>query len=184
VTGPHDSDLPPGRVRRGQHLLNGRIDPREAHPLELAWATKHILTHRDLSADAFRRSAEDRALAELHATFGNLPRLTFGSSALRAVVVAGPGECARCRANLIARVRHLSPPYRNAATNYLLGGEGCARCRPSPVRTVRPGGSVRPDRVRPLAALRDDVNRLLADSKAGDRWTGLPDDSALLSLRL
>jgi hypothetical protein len=166
VTGPHDSTLPPGRLRRGQFLLNGKIDPQEAHPLELAYAARHILTHRDHDADAFHRSAEDRALAELHATLGNLPRLTFGSAALRAVVVARSGECARCRANLIARVRKLAPPGWDAATVYLIGN-GCARCRPR----TGPGsrhpaprsrlGSARPSSA-PVTASRPSLSALAA----------------------
>jgi hypothetical protein len=174
VTGPHD-DLPPGRLRRGRYLLTGRISVEQAHPTELAYATKHVLTHQEHlagSADPFHRCREELALAELRMTLGDAPWRTFGSSALLAVTASlAPGECRRCRANLIARARGLSPPYSDEATDYLLG-PGCARCRPSsravgtPV-TASAGGSVR-TRLRPLAFLRDDVNRLLREVGDGD----------------
>ena len=176
MSGPHD--LPPGRIRRGRYLLAGKIKPEDAHPTELAYATRHVLTHQSLEADAFRRTREAVALAELRQTLGPAPWSHFGSAALSALVVAGgTGECLRCRANLIARARGLSPPYRDEATNFLLGGEegGCVRCRPSgrstPVRASARGGTGRPARTtrrRPLALLRDDVNRLLTEVGDGD----------------
>jgi hypothetical protein len=110
VTGPHD-DLPPGRLRRGRYLLTGRISVEQAHPTELAYATKHVLTHQEHlagSADPFHRCREELALAELRMT----------------------------------------------------------RAVGTPV-TASAGGSVR-TRLRPLAFLRDDVNRLLREVGDGD----------------
>jgi hypothetical protein len=139
--------LPPGRALRGQLLLSGRLHPRDADPLELAYATRHILTHRNLAADAFRRSPVDVALAELRASLGDWPRAYFGTAALAALAVnTRPDECVRCRANMIARVRRLAPPGFDAATNFLLG-EGCERCRRKP--------SAQATQVRPSAATVD-----------------------------
>jgi hypothetical protein len=122
--------LPPGRVRRGQLLLTGKLDPRDAHPTELAYATRHILTHPNLEADAFRRSPVDVALAELRASLGDQPRRMFGEATLRAVQARLPETaCRRCRAHLLARVYKLQPPGFDAATVYLIGA-GCDRCRP------------------------------------------------------
>jgi hypothetical protein len=134
--------LPPGRIRRGQLLLTGRLHPRDVHPTELAYAVRHILLHPSLEADAFHRSREDVALAELRVTLGDWPRSFFGTAAL-AALAAGPrpGECVRCRANMLARVRRLPPPGFDAATNFLLG-EGCDRCRRrTQPRTARPSGA-------------------------------------------
>jgi hypothetical protein len=159
VTGPHDdSTLPPGRVRRGQYLLTGKIPADSAHPLELAVATRHILTHPNLEADAWRRTREDQALAELRASLGAEPWVQFGIAALLAVAtgIRFGGECLRCRANLLARVHRLSLPDTDEATNHLLGGEGCARCRSTRSRTVRPAGSARPG-VPPTPRPRDDA---------------------------
>jgi hypothetical protein len=134
--------LPPGRIRRGQLLLTGKLDPRDAHPLELAYATAHILRHPNLDADAFRRSHEDAALAELRASLGELPRLLFGQATLKAVHARLPAtECRRCRALMLAKVYKLRPPGFDAATNFLIG-EGCDLCRSKsqPAR-LRAGGA-------------------------------------------
>ena len=124
--------LPPGRVRRGQLLLNGRLDVRDAEPTEVAYATKHILTHATTDADAWRRSPVDAALAELRASLGDHPRHYFGEATLRAVHTRLPQtECRRCRALMLARVYKLREPGFDAATNYLIG-EGCDLCRRRP----------------------------------------------------
>ena len=134
--------LPPGIDRRGAYLLTGRIDVRDAHPLELAYATRHITSHSNLDADAFRRSREDQALAELRASLGDWPRAYFGTATLAALAASiGSEECVRCRANMIARVRRLPPPGFDAAANFLLG-EGCDRCKPKTQSTrIRPSGA-------------------------------------------
>jgi hypothetical protein len=134
--------LPPGRERRGQLLLTGKLDPRDAHPLELAFATQHILTHPSLDADAFRRSHEEVALAEVRASLHDLPRRMFGLATLKAVHARLPEtECRRCRALMLARVYRLRPPGFDAATNYLIG-PGCDRCRPKTQPTgIRAGGA-------------------------------------------
>jgi hypothetical protein len=169
VTGPHDSDLPPGRLRRGRYLLAGKIPADTCHPYEVAYATAHIIRHPSLEADAWRRTREDQALAELRASLGAAPWVHFGEAALRALVAAGgTGECVRCRANMIAKVRRLSPPGYDPETSWLVG-PGCERCRSVQTRTVRPDGGARPIRPTPrppagsrgLAALREDVRRLV-----------------------
>jgi hypothetical protein len=133
-----ESELPPGRLRRVHYLLVGRLDPRTAHPLELAAAAKHVLTHPNLEADAWRRSREDQGLADVRMTLGNWGVVQLGEATLRAVAIgAGSEECVRCRANLIARVRRLPLPGFDAATVYLLG-RGCARCRQSARPDPRP----------------------------------------------
>jgi hypothetical protein len=133
--------LPPGVERRGSYLLTGRIDVRDASPLELAYATQHILTHPNLDADAWRRSHLDQALAELRASLGDYPRALFSEATLRAVHARLPQtECRRCRALMLAKVYGLRAPGFDAATTYLIG-PGCDRCHPKtqPTRT-RPGG--------------------------------------------
>jgi hypothetical protein len=124
--------LPEGRERRGQLLLSGRLHPRDAHPLELAYATQHILSHPNLAANGFRRSREDESLAELRHSLGDWPRAYFGTATLLALAATPrAGDCVRCRANMIARVRRLPPPGFDAATNFLLG-PGCDRCKRKP----------------------------------------------------
>jgi hypothetical protein len=133
--------LPPGRAHRGQLLLLGRLHPRDANPIELAYAVRHIASHPNLAADAWRRSREDQVLAELRASLGDWPRAYFGTAALAALAAnLRLGECVRCRANMIARVRRLPPPGFDAATNFLLG-EGCERCKrkTQPTRTRASG---------------------------------------------
>jgi hypothetical protein len=148
VTGPHDSDLPPGRRRRGEYLLMGKIPIESAHPLEIAYCVKHITQHPNLAADAWRRTREDQVLAELRASLGAVPWAHFGEATLRALVVTGGSECPRCRANLIARVRRLSAPDFSPEMIYLLG-PGCARCRRTGRATIRPSTVVRSTPVRP-----------------------------------
>jgi hypothetical protein len=168
VSGPHD--LPPGRRRRGDYLLAGKIPVEQAHPLEVAYAVRHIASHPSLEADAWQRSREDQVLAELRATLGAAPWVQFGPAALAALAASGggPGGCRRCRANLVARTRRLSLPDFDEATNWLIG-PGCRNCRQTlglrPPAQVRPGGAARPAgaKLRPLAALRADVRRLLAE---------------------
>jgi hypothetical protein len=154
--------LPPRREQRGQLLLTGKLNPADAHPTEIAYATRHILMNTSLDADAFRRSPVDRALAELRASLGDFPRHYFGEAALKAVHARLPEtECRRCRALMLARVYKLRAPGFDAATNYLIG-LGCDRCRPraQPQSTrTRPGaagatsrsrgGSVPPGRSTP-----------------------------------
>jgi len=139
VTG---STLPPGRARRGQLLLTGRLDPRDAHPLELAYAARHILMNASTDADTCRRSREDQALAELRASLGDHPRIMLGEAALRSLTAKLPAtECRRCRALMLARVYRLRPPGFDAATVYLIGN-GCDRCRPKTQPTrARPSGA-------------------------------------------
>jgi hypothetical protein len=133
--------LPPARIKRGQLLLTGRLHPRDAHPLELAYAAHHILTHADTDADTWRRSREDAALAELRASLGDHPRILLGEAALRSLTAKLPETaCRRCRALMLARVYKLRPPGFDAATTYLIG-PGCDRCRPKtqPTRTRASG---------------------------------------------
>jgi hypothetical protein len=141
VTGP---TLPPARTRRGQLLLTGRLHPRDAHPLELAYAARHILTHAATDADAWRRPRGDAALAELRASLGDHPRILLGEAALRAVTAKLPAtECRRCRALMLACVYKLRPPGFDAATVYLIGN-GCDKCRPKTQPTgTRAGGASR-----------------------------------------
>lgn len=131
-----DTTLPPGLRHRGQLLLSGRIRPRDAEPLALAYATRHILTHISWEPDAFHRSREEVALAELRASLGVWPWSHFGDAALQALVAGGgrpSGVCLRCRANMVARVYGLHRPGWDSATVYLLGN-GCSVCRRIPVR--------------------------------------------------
>jgi hypothetical protein len=156
VTGPHDDQLPPGRLRRGQYLLTGRIKPADAHPLELAYATAHVLTHLNLDVDTFHRPRDEVALAELRTSFGDWPRARFGEAVLRALVATGTDQCLRCRANAIATAYGLHRPGWDEATVYLIG-RGCQRCRPrnatSP-RAATAGGGARPSPpVRPTRNL-------------------------------
>jgi hypothetical protein len=146
----------------------GKIPAESAHPTELAWAVKHVATHPNLAADAWRRTREDQVLAELRASFGAAPWVQFGIAALSALAASGGGGggCLRCRANAVARVRRLSAPDTDEATSYLIG-EGCARCRSSP-------GPRPPARLRPHAG----------GTARPARPTQPRDDSALLSLRL
>jgi hypothetical protein len=155
--------LPPGCVERGQYLLSGRIHPRDAEPLTLAYATKHILTNRSLEADAFRRSREDQALGELRVALGRWPWLRFGEATLRALVAARGEECRRCRATMIARVGRLPVPPRDSATAWLLGG--CARCAPAPAvsGSQRRRGSVSQASTRPVGIVQADLRRLPSD---------------------
>jgi hypothetical protein len=107
----------------------GRLHPRDADPTEIAYATKHILTHPPQDVGAGNTSREESALTELRVSLGDWPRALFGEAALRAVAASrAPTECARCRAYMIAVARRLPPPPRIPATAYLLGG--CDRCRP------------------------------------------------------
>lgn len=179
--------LPPGRERRANLLLIGRLDVRDAHPLEVAAATRHVLTHQLLDADTWRmrRDTETRALAELRATLGSAPWVYCGEAALRALAAAGPAPgCVRCRANALARVHKLRPPGFDEATSYLLGPP-CDRCKPKsqPVKT-RPGGaashlrssgpapSVRPTRVVPAQPTREAIASWLTRRAAGDPILG------------
>jgi hypothetical protein len=160
-----DADLPEGRLHRARYLLTGRITPATAHPLELAEATRHILTHRDHDADTFHRDAADRALAELRISLGDWPRAYFGEAVLRSLVAgAPPGGCLRCRANLIARARGLHPPGWSEAVVQLIG-PGCAVCRrgagPGP-RSVSADGHAGAARPVPSARLRPDAQAILA----------------------
>lgn len=136
----HDSDLPPGRLRRARYLLAGRIHPRDAHPLEIAWVTRHVLTHPSLEADAWQRSREDQALAELRISFGDWPRAHLGEAVLRSLAApTASDECLRCRANAIASARGLHRPGWSEAVVALIG-PGCARCRRSAESSPRPAG--------------------------------------------
>lgn len=118
---------PPGCVHRGQLLLSGRIRPADAEPLTLAYATKHILTHRDLDRDPWHRDRTEQALAELRMSLGSWPWSRFGEATLRAITAnLAERECRRCRARLIASVYGLAPPVKTPAIMYLLGG--CRRC--------------------------------------------------------
>jgi hypothetical protein len=135
--------LPLAYERRGALLLTGRLDVRDAHPLEVAYATRHILTNQSLDADTWRRSREDVALRELQASLGRHPFVFFGEAALKAVLPKLPATaCRRCRANMLAKVYRLRPPGFDEATSYLLGE--CDRCKPKPRPTeLRAGGAAR-----------------------------------------
>jgi hypothetical protein len=169
--------LPPARERRGQLILSGRLDPRDAHPLEIAFATRHILTHPNLDADAWRRSHEDQALAELRASLGNAPWVYFGLAALKAVHTRLPETaCRRCRANMLAKVYKLRPPGFDEATSYLLGPP-CDLCRPRSAET-RVGDAVRtssaatvpapPTRLTPSRPTREKIADWLLHTAARD----------------
>jgi hypothetical protein len=117
-------------------LLTGKLHPRNAAPVELAYATRHVLTHRNLDASVWHHSREEDALRELRASLGSWPEARFGRAALLAVAAAPRGECRRCRAAMLSRAHGLVPPALDEATSYLLG-PGCARCR----SRVRAGGA-------------------------------------------
>jgi hypothetical protein len=161
--------LPPGCVTRGQFLLSGRIKPRDAEPLTLAYATQHILTHPNLEADAFRRSREEQALAELRASLGTWPWHRFGEAALRAVVLTRGGECRRCRGDMISRVGRLAAPPSDPATSWLLGE--CERCAPIQPLVARPGRTVAvpPERAAVTAAAVRALLPLLPSDRVIDR---------------
>jgi hypothetical protein len=89
-----DDTLSPALRQRGQLLLSGRIRARDAEPLALAYAVRHIARHPNLEADAFRRSREDVALAEIRMGLGDWARIRFGeavSSRSSPIVTASSG---------------------------------------------------------------------------------------------